>query len=78
MPLPIAKLIASFFEITMKNPLLTNDQLILLSKNNEPSGKYNTNIDLNLNSDLKYFDKEIIKYSYMWKSGGEFSKKEIN
>ena len=78
LPLPIAKLIASFFEITMKNPLLTNDQLILLSKNNEPSGKYNTNIDLNLNSDLKYFDKEIIKYSYMWKSGGEFSKKEIN
>ena len=78
MPLPIAKLIASFFEITMKNPLLTNDQLILLSKNNEPSGKYKTNVDLNLNSDLKYFDKEIIKYSYMWKSGGEFSKKEIN
>ncbi len=78
MPLPISKLIASFFEKTMKNPLLTNDQLILLSKNNEPSGKYKTNIDLNLNSDLKYFDKEIIKYSYMWKSGGEFSKKEIN
>ena len=78
LPLPIAKLIASFFEITMKNPLLTNDQLILLSKNNEPSGKYNTNIDLNLNSDLKYFEKEILKYSYMWKSGGEFSKKEIN
>ena len=27
--------------------------------NNVPSGKYKTNIDLKLNSNLKYFDKEI-------------------
>ena len=73
-PLFIAKLFAKFFEITMKNPLLTRDQLILLSKKNAPSGKYKTNIELKLNSNLKYFDKEIEKYSYMWKSGGQFSK----
>ena len=49
MPLFLAKLFASFFEIVMKNPLLTKDQLILLIKKIK-SGKYNTNIDLNLNS----------------------------
>lgn len=73
-PLPIGKLIATTFEYTMKNPLLTRDQLILLSKNNSPSGKYKTNIDLKLNSNLKFFDDELLKYSYMWKTGGEFSK----
>ena len=73
-PLFIAKLFANFFEITMKNPLLTTDQLILLNYDNSPSGKYKNNLDLKLNSNLKYFDKEILKYSYMWKAGGEFSK----
>ena len=58
----------------MKNPLLTTDQLILLNYDNSPSGKYKNNLDLKLNSNLKYFDKEILKYSYMWKAGGEFSK----
>ena len=76
-PLPIANLFARFFEITMKNPILTRDQLILLSKKNAPTGKYETNLDLNLNSKLKYFDLELSKYSYMWKTGGEFSKKEL-
>ncbi len=74
-PIAVAKIFASFFEILMKNPLLTKDQLLLLKYDNSPSGKYKTNIDLGLNLDLKYFDKEIVKYSYMWKSGGEFSKK---
>ncbi len=74
MPLLFAKIFASFFEIFMKNPLLTKDQLILLNYNNSPSGKYATNLDLNLNSNIKYFDKEILKYSYMWKTGGEYSK----
>ena len=77
-PLPVAKLFATFFEITMKKPLLTKDQLILLSHDNKPSGKYKTNIDLKLNSNLKQFDKELYKYSYMWKTGGEFAKKINN
>ena len=58
----------------MKNPLLTKDQLILLGHNNSPSGKYKTNLDLKLNANLKFFDEEISKYSYMWKAEGEFSK----
>ena len=76
MPLTIAKFVATFFEIFMKNPLLTKDQLISLNYNNEPSGKYKTNIDLKLNSKLKYFENEILKYSYMWKNEGEFSKQK--
>ena len=73
-PLVVAKLFAKSFELLMKNPLLTKDQLILLNYDNTPSGKYKTNLDLKLNKDLKYFDNEILKYSYMWKDGGEFSK----
>lgn len=75
-PLSLAKFFALIFETVMKNPILTRDQLKLLSKDNAPSGKYKTNIDLKLNLNLKYFDKEIAKYSYMWKSGGEFSKQK--
>ena len=76
-PLFIAKLFASFFELTMANPLLTKDQLILLNYNNTTSGKYKSNLDLKLNSDIKFFDKEISKYSYMWKQGGQFSKEKV-
>ena len=76
LPLTLAKLIANVFEISMKNPLLTRDQLILLKYNNTPSGKYKTNLDLKLNSNLKYFDKEVLKYSYMWKEGGQFSRQQ--
>ena len=78
MPLTIAKLYANFFEIVMKNPLITRDQLTLLKYNNTASKLYKTNIDFNLNTNLKNFDQEIIKYSYMWKSGGEFSKEKTN
>ena len=60
----------------MKNPFITNDQLNLLKHNNSPSGKFKTNIDLKLNTNLKLFDQEIAKYSYMWKEGGQFSKKK--
>ena len=77
MPLAIAKLYANFFEIVMKNPLITRDQLTLLKYNNTASKLYKTNIDFNLNTNLKYFDQEIIKYSYMWKSGVSFQKKKL-
>ena len=76
--MPIAKIIATFFETVMKKPLLTKDQLVLLNYNNSPSGKYNTNISMGLNEKLKFFDNELSNYSYMWKSGGEFSKERKN
>ena len=76
MPLFVAKLSASFFQLFPK-PLLTKDQLELLKYDNIPSGKYKTNFEIGLPS-TKFFDKEIEKYSYMWKDGGQFSTKKYN
>ena len=70
-PLPIAELTASLFEILPK-PLLTRDQLRLLRYNNIPSGKYKTNSDIGVPS-VRFFDKEVKKYCYMWREGGQFS-----
>ena len=70
-PLSIAKLTARFFEI-FPNPLLTRDQLRLLKYNNIPSGKYKTNSDIGIPS-VRFFDQEVKKYCYMWRSGGQFS-----
>jgi uncharacterized protein YbjT (DUF2867 family) len=76
MPLFFAKLSASFFQLFPK-PLLTKDQLKLLKYDNIPSGKYKTNFEIGLPS-TKFFDKEVEKYSYMWKDGGQFSTKKYN
>ena len=70
-PLPIAELSAGLFEI-MPKPLLTRDQLRLLKYDNISSGKYKTNTDIGVPS-LRYFDKEVSKYCYMWRDGGQFS-----
>ena len=71
-PLKIANFIAYFFEKFPK-PLITRDQLKLLKYDNILSGNNKSNIDLGLIAKLK-FDDEILKYSYMWKKGGEYSK----
>ena len=39
---------------------------------NISSGKYKTNTDIGVPS-LRYFDKEVSKYCYMWRDGGQFS-----
>jgi len=75
-PLPIAKITAKIFEL-MPNPLLTNDQLNLLKYDNVVSGKYKTNFDLGLSANRR-FESEIEKYSFNWRSGGQFSKKNIS
>ena len=74
-PIPffIAKINAAFFQMFPK-PILTLDQLKLLKYDNINSGKYKTNFDLGLPSTRK-FDEEVLKYSYMWRESGEFSKK---
>ena len=75
MPLIFGKLTAKFFQLLPK-PLLTEDQLRLLKYDNISSGKYKTNIDIGLPA--KYlFEKEVEKYCYMWKQGGEYSKKNV-
>ena len=71
MPLPVASLSAKIFQL-LPNPLLTEDQLRLLKYDNILSGKYKSNFDIGVPS-LKYFDKEVKKYCFMWREGGQFS-----
>ena len=71
LPLPFAKMSAKILQL-LPSPLLTEDQLKLLKYDNVKSGKYKTNFDIGVPS-KKYFENELIKYSYMWKEGGEFS-----
>ena len=76
LPLVIAKMTAKIFEI-MPNPLITVDQINLLKHDNIPSGKYKTNFDLGLNAN-KIFDEEIEKYSFNWRTGGQFSRSKFS
>ncbi len=75
-PLFMAKLSARFFQLFPK-PLLTQDQLKLLKYDNIISGKYKTNFDIGIPS-KKYFEKEVKKYCFMWKEGGQFSTEKYN
>ena len=70
-PLPLAKLSAKFFQLFPK-PLLTEDQLALLKYDNIKSGNYKTNFDIGCPAKC-YFEKEVEKYCYMWREGGQFS-----
>ena len=72
LPLLIAKIIVSFLQL-FPNPLITKDQLKLLKYDNTPSKENLSNIDIGFESKLK-FEDQILKYSYMWKKGGEYSK----
>ena len=70
-PLPLAKLSAKFFQLFPK-PLLTEDQLALLKYDNIKSGNYKTNFDIGSPAKC-FFEKEVEKYCYMWREGGQFS-----
>ena len=76
LPLSIAKITAKIFE-KLPNPLITQDQLNLLNYSNIASNKYKTNFDFGINANKK-FEVEIEKYSFNWKTGGQFSKKIFN
>tara|TARA_B100000282_G_scaffold295480_1_gene274887 strand:- start:589 stop:1548 length:960 start_codon:yes stop_codon:yes gene_type:complete len=71
LPTPIAKLTAKFFQM-FPNPLLTEDQLVMLKYDNCKSEIYKNNLDLGYVATRK-FENEINKYSYNWKKGGQFS-----
>jgi NADH dehydrogenase len=76
MPLVIAKMTAKILEM-MPNPLITLDQINLLKHDNIPSGKYKTNFDLGLKAN-KIFEEEIEKYSFNWRTGGQFSRDKVS
>ena len=77
-PLPFfaANMSAKLFQLFPK-PLLTVDQLTLLKYDNIPSNKYQTNSDIGVPS-TRLFDKEVEKYCYMWREGGQFSTKKYD
>ena len=77
-PLPffLANMSAKLFQLFPK-PLLTVDQLTLLKYDNIPSSKYQTNFDVGVPS-TRIFDREVEKYCYMWREGGQFSTKKYN
>jgi len=76
LPLPesLAAVSAKILQL-LPNPLLTEDQLKLLKYDNIKSGLYKTNFDLGFEA-IKQFDEEINKYSYNWRSGGQFANEE--
>ena len=73
MPLFLGKLSAQFFQYFPK-PLLTPDQLRLLQYDNIASNQYKTNTDIGFPA-KSLFENEVEKYCYMWREGGQFSKK---
>ena len=76
LPLFLANMSANLFQLFPK-PLLTVDQLKLLKYDNIPSKKHQTNSDIGVPS-TKFFEKEVEKYCYMWREGGQFSTKKYN
>ena len=72
-PLFAARISAKVFQL-LPNPLLTEDQLRLLKYDNVISNEYKSNIDIGYKTKLR-FEDEVKKYSYMWREGGEYSKK---
>ena len=75
-PMPIANLMAKFFQL-LPNPLLTQDQLRLLKYDNVLSGRYKSNLEIGVPS-KKIFYEEVKKYCYMWREGGQFSANKHN
>ncbi|MBD1140801.1 complex I NDUFA9 subunit family protein [Pelagibacterales bacterium SAG-MED39] len=70
-PIFLANISAKLFEL-LPNPPLTQDQLRLLKYDNVNTKKYKTNNEIGVPS-KKYFDDEVKKYCYMWRTGGQYS-----
>tara|TARA_Y100001970_G_C14088704_1_gene778790 strand:+ start:208 stop:1167 length:960 start_codon:yes stop_codon:yes gene_type:complete len=75
-PIIFAKL-SSFFIEKLPNPIITSDQLRLLKYDNIKSEKGISNFDIGCPSEL-YFQKTVMKYSYNWRDGGQFSNMDMD
>ena len=75
LPLSFAKFTAYMFEFLPK-PIITLDQLRLLKYDNIKSENGITNYDIGCPSKVK-FEEGILKYSYNWREGGQFSVKNF-
>ena len=63
--------------VKYNNPIPFSGEFEKTGKPNIPSNKYQTNSDIGASS-KRLFDKEVEKYCYMWKEGGQFSTKKYN
>ena len=63
-----------YTEMIHSNAILKGDADKLLKYDNVISGKYKTNSDIGFPAKC-LFEKEVEKYCYMWRQGGQFSKK---
>ena len=75
-PLLLANFTAQIFQLLPK-PLITKDQLRLLKYDNVLSGKYKSNLEIGIPSQ-RIFEKEVKKYCYMWKEGGQYNTEKYN
>ena len=75
LPLPLAKISAKILQLFPK-PLLTEDQLKMLKYNNCANSENTNNFDIDLKASKK-FEIEVEKYSYNWRTGGQFSNNNI-
>ena len=75
LPLPLAKISAKILQLLPK-PLLTEDQLKMLKYDNCANNKIINNFDIDLKA-FKKFEIEVEKYSYNWRTGGQFSNNNI-
>ncbi len=71
LPLPLAKLSASVFQL-MPKPLITLDQLKLLKYDNILSKKNDTNASIGCPSKIT-LEEGVMKYAYNWRDGGQYS-----
>ena len=71
LPIQIATISAKILQLFPK-PLLTEDQLRLLKYDNILSGIHKSNFEMGFQA-KKLFKNEIEKYSYNWKTGGQFA-----
>tara|TARA_B100001027_G_scaffold206502_1_gene170132 strand:- start:614 stop:1576 length:963 start_codon:yes stop_codon:yes gene_type:complete len=75
LPLPLAKISAKILQLLPK-PLLTEDQLKMLKYDNCANSGNVNNFDIDLKA-IKKFEIEVEKYSYNWRTGGQFSNNNI-
>ena len=75
LPLPLAKISAKILQLLPK-PLLTEDQLKMLKYDNCANSENVNNFDIDLMA-FKKFEIEVEKYSYNWRTGGQFSNNNI-
>ena len=65
------------FYFTTKDSIKINQSDIVQNKSSEDITNNKSNFDIGAPS-KRYFKNEVMKYSYMWREGGQFSKNKYD